>query len=201
MIHTHCYHIARVVGVAVTLIVISAASGTAQRPAGARLWIDAGASLGAIPTRGNPEFAGRKAARMVDLRLGTALSPSLRVGVQGSYLYVRDGITGRSILATLATLQYYPTERGPWVELGAGYQRYREALLFNEKLVSGVALETSVGYDVALSRSITVKPFVGLLVTTLTRRSVNGPGDNPQVLAPAGTPNVIQLGARLGWQH
>jgi hypothetical protein len=152
--------------VLVTLVVSAAAAAVADaQQAHDRSGLWAGVGLGVGSARASCSVcAGRATGPAAHARLGGTISRKLLVGVQGIGWFDVAGASDRTLLMLAAVGTLYPwPDKGLYLEAGIGGYRYVEADTANELSTQGLALHVGAGFDVRITRGVSLSPFAILV--------------------------------------
>ncbi|MGH7530346.1 MAG: hypothetical protein ACREMN_08200 [Gemmatimonadales bacterium] len=129
------------------------------------LWAGIGLGFGSV--RGTCSVcAGRAAGPTALVRFGGTLSRHLRVGVQGTGWLRPQAARERSLLMLSAVGTFYPWPAGGlYLAGGIGGYRYVEEDTESRLSTQGLALQVGAGFDVRITRAVSVAPFATLVVS------------------------------------
>jgi len=190
----------RIIGTAAALLLV-ASPALAQNGSAARQGFTVSFGLGAGSA--GASYEGNAGDRMAGpsgyLRLGGAVTPSLVIaGETHGWTRSEAGVTSR-VGYLMAVAQWYPSPTGGFHLLGGvGMGMLDEEdndPSFGYTLESvGVAGQFGVGYDVRMSRSFSLTPYVNFLGMGGGEPKLNGAGLGGSLSA-----NVIQFGLGFSW--
>lgn len=137
-----------------------------QRPHDRRgLWVGLGVGVGSARASCSV-CADQAAGPAAHAKAGGTVSRKVLAGVQGTGWFESGGTSERSLvmLAALGTLYPWP-DRGFHFEAGISGYWYVEEDSANELSTQGLALQLGAGYDLRITRDVSLSPFATLMAS------------------------------------
>jgi hypothetical protein len=132
------------------------------------------------------------------LRLGGAVTPSLIIAGESHGWTRNDGSVTSTVGYLMAVAQWYPQSAGGFHLLGGvgmGMVNEEDTAPGGYKLESvGGALQLGMGYDVRMSRSFSLTPYINFLGMGGGEPKMDGVGQGGTLSA-----NVVQFGLGFSW--
>lgn len=152
--------------VSIALLAAGAAVADAQLLHGRRgLWVGLGLGMGSA--RADCSICtGRATGPAAHAGAGGTISQRILVGVRGTGWFENGAENDRSLvmLAALGTLYPWP-DRGFHLEAGIGGYWYVEEDSANELSTQGLALQVGAGFDLPITRGVSLSPFATLIAS------------------------------------
>jgi hypothetical protein len=131
------------------------------------LWIGAGMGLGSAQLSCSVCRSGRDGGTTGYLRLGTTIGRNVLVGAETNLWYKSQSQVDYLLAAISGVVYLYPKPgSGLYLKTGAGFAQY-SAKDDNDKVSSNsIALQVGAGWEVLVTRSMSIVPFLNFLGTT-----------------------------------
>lgn len=131
------------------------------------------------------------------LRLGGTLSPSFLLGVEMNGWSRSESGTDQAMAMASLMAHWYPSRRGAlYIKFGIGGLAYMEDDGTDEYSAAGPAAVVGVGYEIRVTRNMSLTPFLNSMASGNTELRVND-----QVVATNADfkLNLVQVGLGLTW--
>ena len=131
------------------------------------------------------------------IRLGGTLSRSILIGVESNGWLHSDDFADETIGFGSVVVLWYPARRTPlYLKVGLGGMTYRIDDGFDELTATAPSASLGIGYEIRVSRNMSVVPYVNSLVSSSVRVRVNGvPATTDEDLSL----NLFQFGLGVTW--
>lgn len=163
-----------VVAVVVVVALLLPATVVAQRPQVRRgFWLVAGAGPGTtISDCDECALENRRDGSYTTIALGGTVGRNVLVGIEVNSWYLAEESGDQSLLGVLTVIQWYPWQAAGFhvrSGVGWGYARfgYRTEEEAGKADKLGIGLRFGAGWDLRVSRMISVSPFLGTHIAAL----------------------------------
>ncbi|MDZ4864681.1 MAG: hypothetical protein SGJ01_14715 [Gemmatimonadota bacterium] len=131
------------------------------------LWVGAGLGLGSAQLTCSVCRGGRDGGTTGYLRIGTTVGRNVLVGAETNIWYHTAGQVDYLMAALSGVVYLYPRPgSGLYLKTGAGFAQYSAKDNTDKVSSNSLALQVGAGWEILMTRSLSIVPFLNFLGTT-----------------------------------
>jgi Outer membrane protein beta-barrel domain len=186
----------RATGFCALLTAVLATSAFAQKAQTREgFWIGFGAGAGSLGFGGDATTDDRQTGLSGNFRLGATVSPHFLIGAEtNGWTDETAGITTTAGVFSAMGYYYPMVQSGLYLKAGLGFLAVSDNADIAQGKAAGMAGQLGLGYDVRVSRNMSLSPYMNYIMSTGAELKLDGTPTGVDI-----NPNIFQFGLGLTW--